>query len=58
MPELKRLHAGRAAAILAFELANRSYFAASVSDRRICSSGAVASPVVAAGAGDGTPEGV
>ncbi|MEV7466881.1 GNAT family N-acetyltransferase [Streptomyces kronopolitis] len=33
MPELKRLHAGRAPAVLAFELANRTYFAASVSDR-------------------------
>jgi ribosomal-protein-alanine N-acetyltransferase len=33
MPELKRLHVGHAAAVLAFELANRAYFAASVSDR-------------------------
>jgi len=33
VPELKRLHAGDAAAVLAFELANRAYFAASVSDR-------------------------
>ncbi|KAA2263451.1 GNAT family N-acetyltransferase [Solihabitans fulvus] len=33
MPELKRLHAGHAPAILAFELANRAYFAASISDR-------------------------
>ncbi|MFE9852649.1 GNAT family N-acetyltransferase [Streptomyces sp. NPDC005576] len=33
MPELKRLHAGHAPAVLAFELANRTYFAASVSDR-------------------------
>lgn len=33
MPELKRLHAGHAQAVLAFELANRAYFAASVSDR-------------------------
>ncbi|GGJ32746.1 GNAT family N-acetyltransferase [Streptomyces brasiliensis] len=33
MPELKRLHAGLAPAVLAFELANRAYFAASVSDR-------------------------
>ncbi|WP_405965346.1 GNAT family N-acetyltransferase [Streptomyces sp. NBC_00723] len=33
MPELKRLHAGHAPAVLAFELANRAYFAASVSDR-------------------------
>ena len=33
MPELQRLHAGHAAAVLAFELANRAYFAASISDR-------------------------
>ncbi|MET7275081.1 GNAT family N-acetyltransferase [Streptomyces flaveolus] len=33
MPELKLLHAGHAAAVLAFELANRAYFAAAVSDR-------------------------
>ncbi len=33
MPELQRLHAGHAPAILAFELANRAYFAASISDR-------------------------
>ena len=33
MPELKRLTAGDAPAVLAFELANRAYFAASVSDR-------------------------
>ncbi|MDQ0585150.1 GNAT family N-acetyltransferase [Streptomyces rishiriensis] len=33
MPELKRLQAGHAAAVLAFELANRAYFAAAVSDR-------------------------
>src|ERR1700754_1212289 len=33
MPELKRLHAEQASAVLAFELANRTYFAASVSDR-------------------------
>jgi ribosomal-protein-alanine N-acetyltransferase len=33
MPELKRLYAGHAPAVLAFELANRAYFAASVSDR-------------------------
>ncbi|WP_371674041.1 GNAT family N-acetyltransferase [Streptomyces sp. NBC_00289] len=33
MPELKRLHAGHAPAVLAFELANRSYFAVSISDR-------------------------
>jgi ribosomal-protein-alanine N-acetyltransferase len=33
MPELKRLNAGHAPAVLAFELANRTYFAASISDR-------------------------
>ncbi|GLP72861.1 hypothetical protein TUSST3_94770 [Streptomyces sp. TUS-ST3] len=33
MPELKRLHAGHTPAVLAFELANRAYFAASISDR-------------------------
>ena len=33
MPELQRLRAGHAAAVLAFELANRAYFAAFVSDR-------------------------
>jgi ribosomal-protein-alanine N-acetyltransferase len=35
MPELKleRLHAGHAPAVLVFELANRAYFAAAVSDR-------------------------
>lgn len=33
MPELKRLHADHAPAVLAFELANRTYFAASISDR-------------------------
>ncbi|MFE7647463.1 GNAT family N-acetyltransferase [Streptomyces phaeoluteigriseus] len=33
MPELKRLHANHAQAVLAFELANRTYFAASISDR-------------------------
>ncbi|WP_442817143.1 hypothetical protein [Streptomyces sp. NBC_01334] len=32
MPELERLRAGRAPAILAFERAHRAYFAASVSD--------------------------
>jgi ribosomal-protein-alanine N-acetyltransferase len=31
--ELQRLHAGHAPAVLAFELANRAYFAASISDR-------------------------
>jgi ribosomal-protein-alanine N-acetyltransferase len=33
MPELERLHAGHAPAVLAFELANRAFFAASISDR-------------------------
>jgi ribosomal-protein-alanine N-acetyltransferase len=33
VPELQRLRAGHAPAVLAFELANRAYFAASVSDR-------------------------
>jgi len=33
VPELQRLRADHAAAILAFELANRAYFAASISDR-------------------------
>ena len=33
MPELQRLHAGHAPAVLAFERANRGYFAAFVSDR-------------------------
>ena len=33
MPELQRLHADHAPAVLAFELANRTYFAAAVSDR-------------------------
>ncbi|MFJ4844474.1 MULTISPECIES: GNAT family N-acetyltransferase [unclassified Streptomyces] len=33
MPELQRLHARHAPAVLAFELANRAYFAASVPDR-------------------------
>jgi [ribosomal protein S5]-alanine N-acetyltransferase len=33
VPELQRLHADHAAAVLAFELANRAYFAASISDR-------------------------
>jgi len=33
VPELQRLHAGNAAAVLAFELANRAYFAAFISDR-------------------------
>jgi ribosomal-protein-alanine N-acetyltransferase len=33
VPELQRLCAGHAPAVLAFELANRAYFAASVSDR-------------------------
>ena len=33
MPKLQRLHPGHAPAVLAFELANRSYFAAFISDR-------------------------
>src|SRR5581483_6679255 len=33
MPELEQLHAGHAPAVLAFELENRAYFAASISDR-------------------------
>lgn len=33
MPELQRLAAGHAPAVLAFELANRAYFAASIADR-------------------------
>ncbi|MGH3353806.1 MAG: GNAT family N-acetyltransferase [Nocardioides sp.] len=33
MPELKRLDIGQAPAVLAFELANRDYFAATISDR-------------------------
>jgi ribosomal-protein-alanine N-acetyltransferase len=33
MPELTQLNAGHAPAVLAFELANRAYFAASVTDR-------------------------
>jgi [ribosomal protein S5]-alanine N-acetyltransferase len=33
MPELKRLHGDHAPAVLEFELANRAYFAASISDR-------------------------
>ncbi len=33
MPELQRLRAEHAPAVLAFELANRAYFAASISDR-------------------------
>ena len=33
MPELQRLRADHAPAVLAFELANRAYFAASISDR-------------------------
>ena len=33
MPELQRLHADHASAVLEFELANRAYFAASISDR-------------------------
>lgn len=33
MPELQRLHADHGPAILAFELANRAYFAATIADR-------------------------
>jgi [ribosomal protein S5]-alanine N-acetyltransferase len=33
VPKLQRLHAGHAPAVLAFELANRAYFAAFISDR-------------------------
>ncbi|MEN3362623.1 MAG: [ribosomal protein S5]-alanine N-acetyltransferase [Mycobacteriales bacterium] len=33
VPELERLHAAHAPVVLAFELANRAFFAASVSDR-------------------------
>ena len=33
MPRLEQLHAGHAPAVLAFELENRAYFAASISDR-------------------------
>ncbi len=33
MPELQRLQAGHAPAVLAFELANRAYFTAFISDR-------------------------
>jgi ribosomal-protein-alanine N-acetyltransferase len=33
VPELQRLDAGHAQAVLAFELANRAYFSASISDR-------------------------
>src|ERR1700722_13578741 len=33
MPELQRLEAGQAPAVLAFERANRAWFAASISDR-------------------------
>lgn len=33
MPELQRLHADHAPAVLAFELANRAYFATFISDR-------------------------
>jgi len=33
VPELQRLRPGHAPAVLTFELANRSYFAASISDR-------------------------
>jgi [ribosomal protein S5]-alanine N-acetyltransferase len=33
MPELQQLHAGHAPAVLTFELANRAYFATTISDR-------------------------
>jgi ribosomal-protein-alanine N-acetyltransferase len=33
VPRLEQLHAGHAPAVLAFELENRAYFAASISDR-------------------------
>jgi len=33
VPELQQLHADHASGVLAFELANRAYFAASISDR-------------------------
>ena len=33
VPRLEQLHAGHAQAVLAFELANRAYFAESISDR-------------------------
>ncbi len=33
VPELQRLHADHASAVLAFEVENRAYFAASISDR-------------------------
>jgi ribosomal-protein-alanine N-acetyltransferase len=33
VPRLEQLHAGHAPAVLAFELTNRAYFAASISDR-------------------------
>jgi ribosomal-protein-alanine N-acetyltransferase len=33
VPELQRLHAGHASQVLAFELANRDYFSAFISDR-------------------------
>jgi RimJ/RimL family protein N-acetyltransferase len=33
VPELQRLEAGHASAVLAFELANRAYFTATISDR-------------------------
>jgi ribosomal-protein-alanine N-acetyltransferase len=33
MPELERLHADHAAAVLSFELANRAFFAATITDR-------------------------
>ena len=33
MPELQRLHTDHAPAVLAFELTNRAYFSAFISDR-------------------------
>ena len=35
MPELQRLRADHAPAVLAFELANRAYFAAFISERTV-----------------------
>ena len=37
MPELQRLRADHAPAVLAFELANRAYFATFISDRGMSS---------------------
>ena len=41
MPELERLRADHAAAVLAFESANRAYFAMSISDRVLLNAGFV-----------------